>query len=541
VSDRLRYFGPVIVAVWLIALAVGWPISIAGDPQGVYFPVVQGLWAGDGIASFASLYYGAGRMPGVPLVVAIGAVFTEDLARAAQIFGVIAAMAMAYLVAELARLLKIPVFAAAGALVVTATSVVFVSSSLEALPDLGCALAVVIALRLLLAEEPRPFWIGFVAGIALLFRFNAIALVVIAPFCAAMIDPRRKRAALLALAGIAVAGLPIAVIGIGLKQYGISYPNIYIEAANISATEKVDSFVAIRAALRGLADTPRRLFDAFGVAAAGVALLVIAAREKRFRPPLLALLAMLALITPLHYEARYYLFLLAPAALAMFAFAARSKWVVAGLALWVAAFNIYATYTQTIDTRTVAKELAALCASIEPEQIAGIDPELYRYTHLKHCPTAQKTRAKARLSPAAPTDRGINVWIGKEAPPNAQPIAAGLTLRAYRLEPTKTSTTGRTLAEHAGWELDLPKRPGRACETKTFDAPARALTVVAHLEATPPLIAELSIGETRLRGADNVLHARISATEKITATLCAADPLRAKGKVRVRWLRFVED
>lgn len=532
--SRLPAAAAIACTAWLIALAFGWPISVSGDAQGVYFLPAQGLWNGDGISAFASLYYGPGRMPGISIAIALAAVFTEDLTRAAQIANVSMAALMIYLSADLGRLLKLPAPAIAGAALTIATSAVFVMSSLEALPDLGCALCTLVLVRLLLAETSRPFAIGLAAGISFLFRFNALALIAIAPVCAAMIAApgSKRRAAGFAILGAAVACLPIAIIGLGLKNFGISYPNIYIESQNIAATEKVSTIVVLGAALRGLAETPKRLFDAFGVLAAGALLMLWAWREKRLRAPLSAVIAMGALITPIHYEARYYLFLLPPAALAVFAAASRSKWVIAGLCVWITAFNVRAVLHQRESVQLAAREIFATCEAIAGEALVGIDPELYRYSHLKHCPSARRSPSKVALTPAAFGDPGTPVWVGKDG------------LRRAPQGETATARGPNLLSQT--WKLDLPKRPGRACELTTLDTPNGAQLLTAELGSRPPLVAELMVetssGAVRLRAAGlepTRVSAPVTLNEKTTFRLCAADPLRAAGEVFVEKIELV--
>lgn len=543
---RLPIAAALACAAWLIVLAFGWPISVAGDPQGVYFLPAQGLWAGKGIGSFASLYYGPGRMPGLPILIAVFAAITEDLARAAQLANVLMAALMIYLVADLGRILKMPATAIAGAALVTATSAVFVMSSLEALPDLGCALGTLLVVRASLAETPRPFAIGLAAGAGFLFRFNALALLAVAPICAAMVATpgERRKAAMIALAGVILACLPIAVIGLGLKSYGISYPNIYIESQNIAATEKVNTLVALGSAFRGVAETPKRLFDAFGVIAAGALLMLWGLREKRLRAPLLAVIAMGVLITPIHYEARYYLFVLPPAALAVFSAAARSNLVIAGLCVWIGAFNVRAVLHQQDDVQIAARELFALCGAIANEKIVGLDPELYRYSHLKHCPSAQRSPAKVLVVPATAGDAGTPVWIGKTA--EKEPLIAAMGLKVFRFPETKTSTAVSQNLLPQPWTLHLPKRPGRACDVASFDTPAGEGELIASMSSEPPLVAELTVetssGAVQLRAAGEVaqnISVKVSLNEKTTFRLCASDPLRSVGDVVVEKIELV--
>lgn len=566
---------PVLIALsWLLGLARGWTAALAGDPQGVYFVVAQQLQAGDGLAAFASLWYGAGRMPGLPLAIALAAFATDDLTRAAQVVNIGLALLGLALVLDSARVLRLSRSATGTAFVIVATHVVFVSSALDALPDMGAMTATLLVLRLTFVESgnamssSRALAAGVVAGCGFLFRFNALALVAATPVAVAWAAPPRSRGHALgsAILGCSLMALPIAIIALGLARLGINYPNVYITPENISATQHVGPWVALSSALRGLSALPHRFGMAIGlpVALAGIPTLgVLALTRSVARPPLLILLAMLGLIAPLHFEARYYLFLLPPAVLGFVLALSNGlerlgpSWAsLVGLGVAGAVIggtNARESVALAKHAREHARDLRALCEALEAHApghspvILGVEPSTYRYAHVRHCPSAQVEPSRFLASPGTPRDFGVSLYVHPaDVPPldGPTPIFEGAGFRAYRIDPIELDDgEGRVEGEGRSilsWTIALPRRPGHACEKRRVTFEPGEDTLELTVRSTPPLIAELGVeaGDTRkvFRGAGAAGmrgHLAVGTSSIAWLSLCAGDPLRAKGQVSV--------
>src|SRR5690349_7857117 len=108
----------------------------SGDAHAVYGPVAEALLDGRGLASFAFLAHGVGRMPGYPALLALPMSTTGDLGAAARAIGLAAAaIALSALVFVLVRARVSPTFLPL-AVVITAINPVFARAVFEPLPDM---------------------------------------------------------------------------------------------------------------------------------------------------------------------------------------------------------------------------------------------------------------------------------------------------------------------------------------------------------------------------------------------------------------------
>lgn len=572
----------VLIAIaWLVTLARVRTAGVAGDPWAVYYPVAQGLWRGDGITAFAPLTRSGIRMPGFPVALALAAAVRPNLVEAAQVVGILAAGVTVALVFWSTRRLGGSVLAAAGAGLVVALHTETARSSLEALPDMlfvalfGATLAA--ALKVVESDDAptalrRAVALGLLADAAFLTRPNGLAVVAALPVALGVVLPPLGRAAVLRRygAGVAVGLVPWFGLMLGLRLHGISYPQLYLGASHaIEAAARQVGPVAgvLLAAGRGILDQPARISSTvpWWLALVGLGAVVAQAWRRptvsdpvRAAAPRLAAivgLAMGALLVPMHFEPRFYLFL-APlfvpaAALTAEGLARRSRRgrlaPVASLLLLVPALVLEAPRSRADNAleagfgqeiRAVAESLARLGKSGDHLPVVGVSVAP-RFLASRSVPTPMRDGAlTAVIVRGQPTDRGLDLWLGlpdQERPqglgaPLDEPVNHAIFTAPSRLRPAASDPSARIVP--VAFRLVLPHKRQSCIERELDLGVAGRQRVVADVDAPPDLAARLQV-----RQGDHVVSTWTSRSGRFelgeldvapgatTLTLCASDHL----------------
>jgi hypothetical protein len=553
---------------YLSILAVVQGETVAGDPLGVYFPVVKGLRSGSGLDAFAPLWRGVARMPGHPLILWAASFLSSDLQGAGAIVGIGCGAIVLLCEALILRRMNAGIVETCAALLLTGAHPLFASATADALPDMPACAAVLASSVLLLdhgSDRRRALLAGLFAGVATLVRLNLIALALAGP----LILRRERRSTLLFVAGFVLGLSPLVPITAHLHARGIEVPAFYVdrEILGLTGPKEPPLTTLLHTLARGLGSLVTNVLDASGWPLAALGSVAIAAGAINDRPgartAAVLLVALIAALVPIHFEARYYLWCVpafaAGAIIAVRAVLERiglkrslALGLIATIALLVTAELLARDRSESYAKHEVRAEERTLCAAIiarlppDTTAIAGTTKGAYRWSLLRDCPSPHVGPPAFELVEAEADDAGLSFWIAPQsepAPKGATEIARGKNQVAYVLTATiasATSTSARELLTDP-WTVELPRRPDRASSARAFGLAPGHPTIVVKMESTPPFAARLTLNGRNLwcAGGSCTRIARISVGEDraLQAELLPQESLLGRGEIRVRSIR----
>ena len=571
-----------LAAAWLIGIAALRPASLAGDPYAVYYPIAQNLADGDGLRSFGPLMIGSGRQPGYPVLLALARPFTRDMVQAGQLVGITSALfALGALMWILGRR-GAPLGIVAASVLLVASGNTFVRAALESAPDMAflATFALLVALLVIAHERAAPrlgllLAAGVVAGLGALIRPNGIALLPggILAVVSLSSELRSRRAVSYAL-GFVLGVLPILLVIWGLREDGLVYPRDDVRSVVFVPKPGQSELAAFLEPLwSGVRNIPWRLSRVvtYPFALLGSAALVLAAlRDPRPEARIVFWLsaALIGILVPLHFEHRYYLFMVPSLFVAGLL---ALPWLGRRLALrpsvpWAVVVVSTAVITAGFANKSIAeaereiaidREFQALCdralegAPDDAWVLTGIPGDFYAYSRFRECPTPGWRPPRLLLVPASSEDVGLARWmgIGGRPPPAAGTLLeqrAGFELFAVPEQLRAVASNGEA-AELEGlpWRLALPGPPGD-CRRGSLGAAPGLAEVELVGRSDPPLVARVEVssgGVARTawtageRGEPLRFDLEVGPDGRVEVSLCAADPLRSAGRVALESLR----
>lgn len=558
----------------LVWWADRWTGSLAGDSFAVYIPTARRLLDGHVLGGYGAMVLGIGRLPGYPMVLAAAGLVSSDLFAAAELSGFVAAALGLVAAGILVRRLGASWAVLCGAGLATVGTATWVRSTNEVLPDMvACAVfygAVLAASRAVRVERRGPVFVcGVLIATGLMLRLNYIALLALGPYLIAerALLHRGIRQGLVDIATFAV-GLATIVVPLGptvyrMQQLGFPFPRVIVR------TEGGDGVSSALAAVpAGLGELPVRvssIVPAWFVALSllGLVAIVLQSRSREgrlaFGPILVASSAMLVALGPIHFEARYYVWLvplLAGAAVQVVALALgpldRRASSVASIACgaavaWLSFPQADALARKATENYAQAeqacRQLEAWAASLDGGVLVGSSWRGATYAPVMVCPFRAGQTALHVVSANPEVDFGVDHWfsfrpMALEAPPGSAKV---LESPQYELW-TTTATEGVSAFEvRHQVSLDfVAEYPSRRCMRRTVDLEVgRAHVVVVEARSRGAVVPRLTVrsGDSRVSAFSlgaRALRLRLEPQRQAQASVevCPADPA-AIGEIRL--------
>ena len=557
-------------SLWLVSLLVSRSGSLAGDPYAVYFPIAQNLSAGHLLSGFGPLGVGIGRLPGFPILLTLAGGLTSDLVRAAQLANLLAAGVILVVGTRLVEQERLHPLVTAAVVLPVVANYEFARSVLESLPDMTYLGLYVGAIALLTKEATAPsvrtsFDAGLVAGLGASIRLNGVAMLgagVAAIVWSARTNAVRRGAAF--AAGFLLGALPIAWASFGLAQAGIRYPRNEAHRLVDGAQGTWTAWASLVSS--GAAEVFPRLRSLMTSTVAGLGLWGLAygafvLRRPVARVTLVATVAMLAMLLPLHYEGRYYLFALAPLWAAAVAFLLglaqrldQKPWVGALVALILivsqAGEKATRSWKENVREEAVDRQFQAGCAALKgpagAPRIVGITPDRYAYSRFLGCVRPEVEYPELLLVPTTSSAVGLDYflfWDGQHfAPPFTEVTRAAAFV--FGRAPARAPTEGaRRALPHPALSVTTPTLGG--CPSAELALPPGTHAVEVAVQTHAPLVARVLLTsggaerEGLLAGPGRVALPVSPGSAQATLRLCPADPLRYPGTIRLTGVEAV--